>query len=83
MPNDTLRLTTGARERLSRLKLDGTPEMTPLRTFVVPFAIEGALVIEATDAETAKYLADNKPRHVFDENGVLTVFDAEPAEATQ
>ena len=77
MSKDTFHLATGARERIL--------QRTPLRKYLVPFVIEGAVEVWATDADVAKFLADNKPRAVFEDerNSTLTVYDAEPAEQTQ
>lgn len=75
MPDDTYRLATGSRERVQQL--------TPTRKYRVPFVIEGAIEIEATDAETANFLADHKPASAFIESGELQTFDAEPVEMNQ
>lgn len=57
--------------------------LSPLRRYVVPYAIVGFLEIDATDVESARYVADHKPLSEFAERGNLEVFDPEPADAIQ
>ena len=71
MPVDTYVAAPEAPQRLST-----KPE---LRNFVVPYKIEGKLTIRATDAEGARYLADNVPLSHLAMLGELEMFDPEVA----